>query len=244
MPECFKIDREGMLPSDHKDLDSEANRAAYAEAEPFLRKLDRDAVCAIVESHARSLANPATGSRADFSFADLEDMRFSVLDLRHADFHGANLAKADLRITSLQCANFHGANLEAVTFSCYLVGAIFRCSNLSEAKLNNARLWGADLSGALCKGAQMRGVDLNYANLEMANFEGADLRGASLEQAHCEGARFARADLRGVSIERAFKVNPSGAKFCLNDLVRLAFLGFPECSIKEAEDIMLMTGSE
>ena len=91
-------------------------------------------------SHARWLADPTTGERANLRRADLSDA-----DLRGADLPGAYLTGATLT----------GADL----LGAYLPGA-----TLTGATLMGAYLTGADLTGAYLTGADLRDVNLSCSS--------------------------------------------------------------------------------
>jgi hypothetical protein len=95
----------------------------------------------ILASHAKWLADKATGDRADLSGADLS---------------GADLSGADLSSATLSGADLSGANLSSATLS----GA-----DLSRANLSSATLSWADLSGANLSSATLSWANLSSANL-------------------------------------------------------------------------------
>jgi hypothetical protein len=105
----------------------------------------------ILASHAKWLADTATGDRANLSGANLSRADLSGADLSRADLSGANLSRADLSGANLSRANLSGADLSG--------------ADLSRADLSWANLSGADLSWA----------DLSRADLSRANLSGANL---------------------------------------------------------------------
>jgi hypothetical protein len=98
----------------------------------------------ILASHAKWLADTATGDRANLSGANLSG----------ANLSGANLSGANLSRANLSWADLSGANL-------------------SGADLSGADLSGADLSGANLSGANLSRANLSWADLSWANFSGA-----------------------------------------------------------------------
>jgi hypothetical protein len=88
----------------------------------------------ILASHAKWLADKATGNRADLSRADLSG----------TDLSRANLSRADLSRTDLSRADLSGADLSWADLS---------RTDLSRADLSWADLSWADLSGADLVGA-------------------------------------------------------------------------------------------
>ncbi len=113
----------------------------------------------ILSEHAKWLADPSTGARADLQNADL----------RYANLRYANLPGADLRDADLRNANLLNTDL--------------RNADLQGAYLLNADLQGANLQGAYLRGADLRGANLRDADLRGAYLLGADLRNADLRGA-------------------------------------------------------------
>ena len=109
----------------------------------------------ILSAHAKWLANPSTGSRADLSGANLRGADLSRANLSRADLSSANLSRADLSRADLSSANLRGANLHG--------------ADLSGANLCRADLCRADLSGANLRGANLSRANLSSANLSSAN---------------------------------------------------------------------------
>jgi len=93
----------------------------------------------ILASHAKWLADTATGGRANLSGADLSGANLSGANLSRADLSGANLSWAALSRANLSRANLSGADLS---------GADLSRANLSGANLSWANLSGANLSWA------------------------------------------------------------------------------------------------
>ena len=100
----------------------------------------------ILASHAKWLADKATGDRADLSGADL-----SGADLSSATLSRADLSRADLSSATLSWANLSSATLSSAT--------------LSGADLSSANLSWADLSGANLSSATLSWANLSSANL-------------------------------------------------------------------------------
>ena len=91
---------------------------------------------AILANHAKWLADPSTGKRADLRGTNLR-----WVNLRGADLSGADLRWADLRGTNLRWADLRWANLrEADLRDADLRGANLRGADLREANLNGAYL--------------------------------------------------------------------------------------------------------
>ena len=113
----------------------------------------------ILASHAKWLADKATGDRADLS--------------------GADLSRANLSSATLSWADLSGANLSSATLS---------WANLSRANLSSATLSGADLSWANLIGANLSSATLSWANLSRANLSRANLSSATLSWANLSSA--------------------------------------------------------
>jgi hypothetical protein len=94
----------------------------------------------ILASHAKWLADTATGDRSNLSGADLSGADLSGADLSGADLSRADLSRADLSRANLSWANLSGADLS---------GADLSRANLSRADLSRANLSRADLSRAV-----------------------------------------------------------------------------------------------
>ena len=107
----------------------------------------------ILASHAKWLADKATGDRADLS--------------------GADLSRANLSSATLSWADLSGANLSSATLS---------WANLSRANLSSATLSGADLSWATLSGANLSSATLSWANLSSATLSWANLSSANLSE--------------------------------------------------------------
>jgi len=123
----------------------------------------------ILASHAKWLADTATGDRADLSGANLSGATLSGANLSGATLSGATLSGANLSWANLSGANLSGANLS---------GANLSWATLSRADLSGATLSRADLSGATLSRANLSRANLSRANLSRANLSWADLSGA------------------------------------------------------------------
>ena len=108
----------------------------------------------ILVAHEQSLADPATGQRANLSGANLSGFNLNGASLRGANLRGANLVWANLVWANLSGANLSGANLVWANLN----GADFSGANLSGANLNGANLNGANLNGATLNGANLEGA--------------------------------------------------------------------------------------
>ena len=111
-----------------------------------MKKITEAQLKKVLAEHAKWLADPRTGSRANLAMADLSG----------ANLSGANLSRADLREASLSGANLSEADLSV--------------ANLSGANLSMANLSMANLPGANLSGANLSGADLSVANLDFGQW--------------------------------------------------------------------------
>lgn len=113
-----------------------------------------------LEAHAAWLdTGGQSGQPADFSFVDLEGIRWPGVRLSRALFIGAFLKNAMLQDADLREAKF------------------------LDAFLVEANLAGADLRGACFRGAHLEEANLRHTNLHTANLDGTRLHGADLREA-------------------------------------------------------------
>ena len=76
-----------------------------------MKKITKAQLKKILADHAKWLAAPSTGSRANLSGADLFRADLSGADLSRANLCGVNLSQADLCEANLSQANLSGADL-------------------------------------------------------------------------------------------------------------------------------------
>lgn len=112
-------------------------------------------------------------SRANFSYADLQEANFSQAYLR-----GAKLA-----YSYFFKANFNGANLENADLS---------YAYLQESSFYNTKMDGADLGNA----------NLTSSHMENISLRGGSLVNAEMEKIHLDGD-FSRSNLEGVKVKDA-----------------------------------------
>ena len=98
----------------------------------------------ILASHAKWLADKATGDRADLSGANLSSATLSWADLSRANLSSATLSGANLSRANLSSATLSGADLSWANLS----GANLSSATLSRANLSSATLSWANLSSA------------------------------------------------------------------------------------------------
>jgi len=111
--------------------------------------MNADEIKVVLDKHSKWLRDEESGSRANFSDADLIRANFSDAYLIGADLSGANLSDADLSDANFSDANLIGANLSGANFSdAYLSGANLIGADLIGANLSRANLSGANLIGA------------------------------------------------------------------------------------------------
>jgi uncharacterized protein YjbI with pentapeptide repeats len=128
-------------------------------------------LASVLADHAKWLANPSQGKRANLTRANL-----TRADLTRANLTGANLSGADLTRANLTGAYLTDADLARAN----LTDADLSCANLTRANLSGANLSGADLTRANLTGANLYGADLSGANLSGADLTRANLYGAEL----------------------------------------------------------------
>lgn len=117
-------------------------------------------------------------------------------DLRGADFTGAQLSDVRLSFSQLTETRFCDAHLQRAYFvSSDLSYANFSRADLAEAHLDRARLKKANLSGAKLQRAKVR-----LANLSGANLSGADLSFVNLDRTSLRNANLHETDLSCATI--------------------------------------------
>jgi hypothetical protein len=120
---------------------------------------------------------------ANFAFAPLQEVDFSLANLRDAILFGADLQGAQMRYADLHGANLFEANLQEEKMTgVRLAGANLSSANLRNALLERAHLHNVDLSSADLSGADLREADLRAANLQEADLSGSDMRAANLHR--------------------------------------------------------------
>jgi uncharacterized protein YjbI with pentapeptide repeats len=144
---------------------------------------------------------------ADFSDADLRNVRFARTQLRGARFDGADLRGASLIGMLAKGADFTGADFRKTVMVGQFHDAIFDFADFRGATLRLG-FRGARFDGALFKGARIVGT-FSGLQFPQAQFGGADLRKADLRMssftcADLRGARLKGADLRGADLEHSF----------------------------------------
>jgi uncharacterized protein YjbI with pentapeptide repeats len=110
----------------------------------------------LIESQLDTSTYQEIWRKADFSYADLDNVKLNNLFLKGIFLNGASLKGAILENVNLEKANLSRVNLRA---------AILKKVNLREANLEETNL----------KGAYLQLVDLNTANLRRANLNDANL---------------------------------------------------------------------
>ena len=214
------------------------------------RKLEREEIDSLLESHAKWLAavngenknDGDNGKRADFRDADLSGVDFAGADLREADFCGSNLAKANFDGADLRGARFSHALADGVDFSgadlceADLHGANAAHSNFAGAKMinvaaSNALLWDGDFNGA-----DLSQADLHCAALCDCKFTDAKLVAADLSRTDLDYAKFTRAVCRSAIFDYA--KNAPWADFTDADLAYASFYqtDLHQRSLDEAKD--------
>lgn len=92
-----------------------------------------------------------------------------------------------------------------IAFSeCWLIGANFRNTDLSESTLDQAVLAGSILEDATLKSASLIGTDLRGATLADASLTNAELTNADLSDSFLESADLSNTYLKGADFSNAF----------------------------------------
>ena len=113
-----------------------------------------------------------TGDGADFSTADMENIRTAMgTSFQGADFTKSNLKDANLREVDCRESNFTASNLSGADLSkSQLTHSTFYRSNAKQAMFRQADL----------RESRMVSINLMEGSLQKANLEKCDLRGANL----------------------------------------------------------------
>ncbi|WKZ83109.1 MAG: pentapeptide repeat-containing protein [Acidimicrobiia bacterium] len=132
------------------------------------------------------------GPGVDCSWAVLEGLDLSGMDLRGASFVGALLSEVDMGGANLTGADFRHSEVYG--------------SNLAGADLSDADLRAAVISSTSLDGAALRGANLSYTRWWGVEVTGADLRGAFLlatdwSDVAASGAVFADTVANGANLE-------------------------------------------
>ena len=118
-------------------------------------------------------------THADFSHADLRDVRLINADLSDATLFGANLANLILYDVKLVNALLTGAVLSRT----HLDGADFTDAMIREAQFKHARLVAAKFVGAVITETSFTDTDLTWADFTSAETVNADFTRADLTEA-------------------------------------------------------------
>ena len=119
-----------------------------------MKKITKARLKKVLADHAKWLADPNTGSRANLSGVDLSRVDLSGTDLSWASLSRANLSCTDLSWANLSRANLSRANLSWVNLS---------RANLSRANLSRANLSRANLSWVNLSGTNLSGANLDFS---------------------------------------------------------------------------------
>ncbi len=115
-----------------------------------LRTLSADQLRQTLEAHQEWIvSNKKGGTRADFSFTDLEGADMGNMDLTGALFRGSNLTKANICLSSLKDADLGKADLSHANLKkANFMGASLRDTDIQNADFLGTEFAGADMSGA------------------------------------------------------------------------------------------------
>ena len=174
----------------------------------------------ILTDHAKWLANPTTGRRANLDDAILVRANLDCANLDYANLAGASLVRASLAHANLAYANLYHANLAHAN----LAHASLAHANLYHANLAHANLEGAILDGVIFTGASLNRATLPAGVPIVLNIDaailaaiGEDASGLDMKDWHC-GTTHCRAGWpvklageAGAKLERRFGTGAAGA---------------------------------
>ena len=174
----------------------------------------------ILTDHAKWLANPTTGRRAN-----LDDAILVRANLDCANLAGAILVRANLDHANLDGANLDHANLDYANLAhANLAHANLAYANLYHANLDHANLEGANLDRVSFTGASLNGATLPDGVPVIGDIDaailaaiGEDASGLEMKDWHC-GTTHCRAGWpvklageAGAKLERRFGTGAAGA---------------------------------
>ena len=174
----------------------------------------------ILTDHAKWLANPTTGRRANLDDAILVRANLDCANLDYANLAGASLVRASLAHANLAYANLYHANLAHAN----LAHASLAHANLYHANLAHANLEGAILDGVIFTGASLNRATLPDGVPVIGDIDaailaaiGEDASGLDMKDWHC-GTTHCRAGWpvklageAGAKLERRFGTGAAGA---------------------------------
>ena len=174
----------------------------------------------ILTDHAKWLANPTTGRRANLDDAILVRANLDCANLDYANLAGASLVRASLAHANLAYANLYHANLAHAN----LAHASLAHANLYHANLAHANLEGAILDGVIFTGASLNRATLPDGVPVIGDIDaailaaiGEDASGLDMKDWHCgtthcrAGWAVTLAGEAGEALEKRFDTGAAGA---------------------------------
>lgn len=142
---------------------------------------------------------------ASLSYMNLDYQIFCTTDLSGSNFSGSSMIGADLELSDLRLAMFRNTNLtEARLTGATLDDADFTSAILTNADFSNTRTIEASYNFDISfQTASAVGADFSHSSLIGADFSGADLRNADFSGAELLGANFQGAILEGANFFEA-----------------------------------------
>lgn len=135
---------------------------------------------------------------------NLNNIDFSMLDLKNSNFSNACLEGANFNETDLERASFDGANLDNSSFkNAYLEYASFVGTHLVNAHLEQANIKYATLADVRCDESRFENADLTLSYIKDAWFSGAQFNGAHLEGAYLSNVHFEEACFIGAFLNES-----------------------------------------
>jgi uncharacterized protein YjbI with pentapeptide repeats len=195
-----KLDRSNLAYADLTGADLDG--ASLIAADLTGAKLQCADLNELILSENRAAALCASARGANFTRANLKNVRMSGIDMQGAKFEEAQMEGAELAYSVLTGGNFSSAHMERVdmTGGVHAEGSNFLIASLAGADLTGALLHGADFSSASMQGTMLSHAQLYGAALRDADLEAADLSQSKLQGADLTGAKLRASDLRGAHI--------------------------------------------
>lgn len=146
-----------------------------------------------INAHHGTITN-SSFVEANFSRADMVDLRIEDTDLTEANLNKASIDGCMIHLASLPSTSFRGASLadfEAIQsdFDGAQLEAVeapdarFEMCSFRQAQLNSSRLSDAELVESECIECEFHRADCNQVNFEGSDLNGADFRGADISEA-------------------------------------------------------------
>jgi uncharacterized protein YjbI with pentapeptide repeats len=128
---------------------------------------------------------------ANFDHAKLFDVSFARADVTEADFSNLKATHVDFEAANLDHANFTNAKLEQVSFrEANMRGSTLTRTQISYSLLQKANLQGADLTSSLITITDLQGANLEFAKLSGAVLDQVDLRECNFDGTYLGSVTF------------------------------------------------------